>query len=113
MSLYRGQPKNPGLQVKTASQVGQDMTVLDIFKNKLGGTFLDLASNDAVRFSNTLALEQQHDWTGLCVEPNPMYSEGYLHRTCRLVRAVVGPEDSLTVDFIPRQGSRLWRHHGL
>ncbi len=80
-------------------QVGQDQTILDIFKNKIGGTFLDLASNDAVILSNTLVLEQQHGWTGLCVEPNPMYSEGYLHRTCRLVRAVVGPEEGLTVDF--------------
>ena len=99
VSLYRGQPKNPALQVKSASQVGQDQTILDIFKSKRGGTFLDLASNDAVILSNTLALEQQHNWTGLCVEPNPMYSEGYLHRTCRLIRAVVGPEEGLTVDF--------------
>jgi len=99
VSLFRGQPKNPKLSVESGSQVGQDRTVLDIFKHKRDGTFLDLASNDAVRLSNTVALEQQHGWTGLCVEPNPLYTVGYIHRTCRLVQAVVGPEDGLGVDF--------------
>ena len=107
MSLYRGQPKDPKLQVESGSQVGQDRTVLDIFKHKRGGTFLDLASNDAIHLSNTVALEQWHGWTGVCVEPNPMYSDGYLHRTCRLVRAVVGPEDGLRVEFNFR-GSAGW-----
>ena len=100
VSLNRGQPKNLSkLSVESGSQVGQDRTVLDIFKHKRDGAFLDLASNDAVRLSNTVAFEQQHSWTGLYVEPNPMYTDGYLHRTCRLVRAVVGPEDGLGVDF--------------
>ena len=99
VSLFRGQPKNPKLQVESGSQVGQDRTVLDIFKHKRGGTFLDLASNDAVRLSNTVALEQQHGWTGVCVEPNPVYTDGYLHRKSRLVRAVVGPDEGLQVNF--------------
>jgi hypothetical protein len=86
--------------------------MLDIFQNKRGGPFLDLASNDAIVISNTVALEQQHGWTGLCVEPNPMYADGYLHRTCRLIRAVAGPEDGLPVDFHKKDTMRSEGFHG-
>lgn len=36
-------------------QVAQDETVVDIFGGKKGGFFVDLASNDAVKLSNTLS----------------------------------------------------------
>jgi hypothetical protein len=35
--------------------VNQDKTIAEIFGNKKGGFFVDLASNDAVDLSNTLS----------------------------------------------------------
>lgn len=60
---------------------------------------MDLASNDAVHLSNTFMLEQKYGWRGLCVEPNPVYTAGYIHRKCTFVQAVVGPRDNVTVQF--------------
>lgn len=81
-----------------ASQVGQDKTIVDIFNGKNKGYFVDLASNDAIALSNTLALER-FNWTGLCIEPNPMYIKGYFHRKCQLIMAVVGPMEDEVVSF--------------
>lgn len=72
------------------SQVGQDRTIVDIFDGKRGGYFVDLAANDAVTYSNTLTLEQELGWTGLCVEPNPLYLQGLLERRCDLAVAATG-----------------------
>ena len=60
---------------------------------------MDLAANDAVGLSNTLTLEQMFGWKGLCIEPNPSYMKGYLHRKCQLVQAVVGPVEDEAVSF--------------
>ena len=60
---------------------------------------MDLAANDAVGLSNTLTLEQMFGWKGLCIEPNPGYMKGYLHRKCQLVQAVVGPVEDEAVSF--------------
>jgi hypothetical protein len=65
--------------------------VMSLLKNKTGGYFLDLAANDATHLSNTYVLERRFGWTGLCVEPNPMYWENLGFRDgCQVVAAVVG-----------------------
>jgi len=113
VSMYRGRPKDPNLGAEKASQVGQDATILDIFRHKRHGTFLDLAANDAIALSNSLVLEQRYEWKGICVEPNPIYAEGYLHRTCHLVQAVVGPREDVRVDFNFRGTGRVGAHGGI
>lgn len=72
---------------KRYAQVYQDSVLLDLLGSN--GYFLDLAANDAVEFSNTLALEQ-YGWKGLCIEPNPAYWYGLSHRKCTVVGALVG-----------------------
>ena len=69
------------------SQVGQDRIVMELIGPN--GYFIDLASNDAVNLSNTFALER-YGWTGLCIEPNPIYWYGLSHRNCTVVGAFVG-----------------------
>lgn len=97
--LYRGGPKDSELDSDSTSQRGQDLTIADIFEHKRDGTFLDLAANHAIILSNSMVLEQKYGWKGLCIEPNPVYTPTYSHRTCRLVQAVVGPDDGLKVEF--------------
>lgn len=74
------------------SQLRQDEVVFSLLRNKRNGYFIDLAANDAVRISNTYALETNFGWTGLCVEPNPMYWASLSYRACNVVGAVVGQE---------------------
>ena len=71
-AVYRGNAmRPPHLAVEWTSQVGQDVTIAEIFEEKRGGFFLDLAANDAAVLSNTLMLEQSFGWRGICVEANP------------------------------------------
>jgi hypothetical protein len=96
---YIGSPPHPSFGKLWASQRGQDRTVADIFGNKTDGYFVDLAVNDAVYLSNTLALEQYLGWRGLCIEPNPAYMKGHTYRTCTFIQAAVGPQDNEVVNF--------------
>jgi len=47
------------------SQTRQDRIVASLLRNKREGYFIDLAANDAVKLSNTLALERKFDWKGM------------------------------------------------
>lgn len=52
------------------SQSGEEAVILDYFKDKPTGTFLDIGSNDGVTFSNVRALALR-DFCGVMVEPSP------------------------------------------
>jgi hypothetical protein len=71
------------------SQVGQDELVASLFPH--GKYFVDLAANDAIHWSNTYALEQKLEWTGLLIEPTPFYWHDLaVLRTSKVVAACVG-----------------------
>lgn len=72
------------------SQHNQDLEVFHFLKQKRNGFFVDLAANDAVWASNTFALEQNYNWTGICIEPNPYYWFRLSFRKCHAVGAMVG-----------------------
>ena len=52
-----------------ASQAGQDLVIDRIFKQKTGGTYIDVGAYDGVTGSNTMYFERWRDWTGVLVEP--------------------------------------------
>ncbi len=52
------------------SQDGQDRYILEYFKNKKDGFFIDIGAYNGVTFSNTLRMENL-GWKGICIEPNP------------------------------------------
>ena len=79
-------------RVRWFSQARQDEVIAALLRNKTNGYFVDLASNDPVRISNTYALEKFYGWKGLCLEPNPVYWAGLSYRQCDVVGAVVGGE---------------------
>ena len=69
--------------------------------------FVDLAANDAVVFSNTLRLEREGNWSGLCIEPNPRYWYKLASkRSCVIVGTFVGgTEDGVEMNVnFPKQG---------
>jgi hypothetical protein len=86
-------------QAKWFSQVRQDEVVSTLFQGKRDGYFVDLAANDAVRISNTYALETNFGWRGICLEPNPMYWPSLAYRKCDVVAAVVGQKSMEEIQF--------------
>jgi Methyltransferase FkbM domain len=81
------------------SQARQDEAVVTFLKGKRNGYFVDLASNDATVLSNTYSLEKKYGWSGLCIEPNPMYWANLTYRDCQVVAAVVGNQRMEEVHF--------------
>lgn len=61
------------------SQLGQDRDVLEFYKNKKNGYFIEIGASDGIQLSNTYLLEKKYDWKGICVEPIP-YKYGLLCR---------------------------------
>lgn len=59
------------------SQNNEQDIILEHFKNKPTGRFLDIGAYDGKTFSNTLALVE-NGWTGLCIEPSPSVFCGLL-----------------------------------
>ena len=62
------------------SDAGQAEDIDDLFDNNLyNGFFIEAGSLDSEHFSTTLLLELERNWTGLLVEPIPLFhSEGLL-----------------------------------
>jgi len=53
------------------SQSNEQEIIINLFKGKRNGTFLDIGANDGVTLSNTFALANNYGWTGLLVEASP------------------------------------------
>eukprot|EP00592_Proboscia_alata_P001019 CAMPEP_0194376786 /NCGR_PEP_ID=MMETSP0174-20130528/27613_1 /TAXON_ID=216777 /ORGANISM="Proboscia alata, Strain PI-D3" /LENGTH=258 /DNA_ID=CAMNT_0039157671 /DNA_START=24 /DNA_END=797 /DNA_ORIENTATION=- len=83
----------------TESQSGQDETIARIFPNG-GGYFIDLAANAPVYISNTKYLEQNHNWNGLCVEPNSFHWYGLANRRCKVVAAFIADEEDSKIEVV-------------
>lgn len=81
------------------SQARQDEAVTTLLRGKKHGYFVDLAANDATILSNTYSLEEKFGWTGLCIEPNPIYWANLTYRDCQVVAAIVGDTRMEEINF--------------
>lgn len=83
----------------------QDKWVIEeVFPGKRNGWFLDLAATDGIYGNNTIVMERELGWAGLCIEPNPhYYTRLALNRTCRTAPLCID-ERSGEVDFLPNGG---------
>ncbi len=57
---------------KYYSQHGEDFLLWKLFDAQSGGFYIDVGAFDGVHLSNSFSFEQ-HDWQGICIEPNPIY----------------------------------------
>ena len=90
------------------SQLGQDLFVLDYFKNAKGLYFVDVGANDGITLSNTYLLEKDFEWKGVCIEPDPeVYKKLVENRTCHTVNKPVYNASDVEVQFQIRQDSML------
>lgn len=53
------------------SQLGQDQKVISYFNNKVNGYFVEVGAYDGLSGSNSIILERDYNWKGICVEPIP------------------------------------------
>lgn len=90
-----------GLASRSVSQLGQDLWVLEKTRHKRGGYFVDFGATDGVALNNTLLLETEFGWTGLCAEPNPkFFADLRRNRRCIVSDACIGPRSGDSVEFI-------------
>lgn len=83
------------------SQLSQDKIVDEYLGGKRSGVFVDIGAYDGVTFSNTLMLERERDWTGICIEPLPdICAELRKNRRCLCVQACIGNREEGAVEFL-------------
>ncbi|MQM29851.1 MAG: hypothetical protein CRU78_04570 [Candidatus Accumulibacter phosphatis] len=89
------------LKHRSVSQLGQDLWVLEKTRYKRGGFFVEIGATDGVLLSNTLLLESEFGWQGICAEPNPkFYTQLRKNRQCRVADQFVGRVTGKDIEFI-------------
>jgi len=88
----------------TYSQIEQERWVFAMCNGRRRGCFAEIGAFDGVLHSNTYMLETAHDWSGVCVEPNPALFAGLKdkRRALCLERAVY-PRSGEKLSFICSQ----------
>jgi hypothetical protein len=96
---------------KSYSQAGQDLTLQPILQKLGKGFFVEAGAKDGEESSNTLFYEKL-GWTGLLVEPNPVYTNKYpgKHRKSYYFKGCLSPtphEQTLQFQIAPGGTSHL------
>lgn len=92
------------------SQLNQDIKVIDFYKDKQNGFFIEIGASDGIYLSNTFLLETKYNWTGICVEPIPeIYSTLILNRPkSKCFDNAVYSTSNIIVDFDIANNSELF-----
>lgn len=61
--------------MKSYAQYQEDLFLVEFFKGKTHGFYIDIGANNGVDLSNTFLLENEYDWAGVLVEPIPSIFE--------------------------------------
>jgi len=87
--------------MKFIGQKGQDQWVIEtIFNYKTNGYFVDLAATDGIHINNTLLLERELNWNGICIEPNPQYYDKLKkNRICNVTDIVIDKANDIEINF--------------
>jgi len=85
----------------SGSQLGHDLLVIQkIFPQKHNGYFIELGAHDGIKLSNTLLLEKNYGWNGICIEPNPiLFNSLKNNRSCSVSNELAFSEEGLDVNF--------------
>jgi FkbM family methyltransferase len=91
------------------SQLGQDKLVDKYLHGKRNGVFVEIGAYDGVTISNTLMLEKERGWTGICIEPLPdAFAALRRNRSCICVQTCIGDRDESEVEFLAVQSEFIW-----
>ena len=82
------------------SQIGQDLDVINYFKNKKNGYFIEIGATNGIDLSNTYLLEKKYDWDGICIEPQDSYYNKLVqNRDCYTDNSLLFSEKGKEFDF--------------
>jgi FkbM family methyltransferase len=97
-----GSGRSPqALRNRSASQLGQDLWVLEMSAYKRSGFFVEFGATDGVLLSNSYLLEREFGWSGLCAEPNPqLFAQLQRNRRCVVSDACIAGISGQQVDFV-------------
>lgn len=83
------------------SQAGQDKWICEYFNYKKNGYFLDIGAHDGTWLSNSLYLEKELGWYGICVEPDKNNFDKLIkNRNCICINKAIYSENKI-VEFAP------------
>ena len=87
------------------SQYNQDKWVNEnIFKNKIGGIFIDIGAHNGKSINNTYFFETELAWSGICIEPMPeIFNQLVSNRSCICIEGGIAGKEELK-DFLRIQG---------
>lgn len=84
------------------SQNGQDNDIIEYFKYKKEGLFIDIGAYDGITYSNTYLLEKEYRWHGYCVEPQTqLYNILVKNRNCNTWKGAVSDINGRRNLYIP------------
>ncbi len=100
-SLAQRFRRSPQPIVTLNSQKGQDHWVIhDIFNGKREGFFLEMGAADGINLSNTLVLERDFGWNGICIEPNPKFFKTLQQNRQCICQNICADDEAGEVSFI-------------
>jgi FkbM family methyltransferase len=87
----------------TLSQAGQDLWIYgEVFNEQQGGYFVDIGAHNGIDLSNTYILEKRYNWTGICIEANPIIFEQLKNNRNALCLNACLDGSEREVDFLVR-----------
>jgi FkbM family methyltransferase len=92
--------KDKSLLKETYSQIGQDINVINYFKHKENGYFIDIGATNGIDINNTYLLEKKYGWNGICIEPQSSYwSDLKKNRKCYVDNSMLYSDEGIECDF--------------
>lgn len=73
------------MEEESYSQIGQDIFVLQMLKNKTNGIFLDIGCYLPIEINNTYLLEKNYNWNGISIDIEN-YSEEWKIRKSKFIQ---------------------------
>lgn len=90
------------------AQLHQDLFVLDYFKGRRNGYFIEFGAANGKDLSNTYLLEKQFGWTGICAEPARVWHKALIeNRSCNIEKACVWNKTGDKLEFWESAESEL------
>ena len=84
----------------TYSQFGQDLDVIEYFKHKKNGYFIEIGATNGIDLSNTYLLEKKYNWNGICIEPqDSTYQDLIKNRDCHTDNSLLFSEKGKEFNF--------------
>lgn len=71
------------------AQFGQDLWALEHHNQKRNGTYLEIGVHDGENANNTVMMDQEYGWSGVCIDPMMKNME---KRSCKQFKVALGSE---------------------